>query len=420
MITLERRTHGFQSKIKRLMKKNISMYCILAVLAACKPGKDLVQIDNIKQTISNVTQTYAPDKRVAIFKVEPVRKNNAVILRGETSLPVAKNELLTQLKAQNIAVQDSIQLLPAATLGDKLYGLVSVSVANIRSEPKHSAELATQAILGTPVKVLNKKGDWYQVQTPDDYIAWVDEGGVHLMNQTSFQRWQDAKKVIYLSLYGFSLTEPRADVQTVSDLVGGDILELLQEQDGYYKVAYPDGRTAFVRKEEAKPYEVWVSSLETTEQSLVATAKKLMGIPYLWGGTSLKGLDCSGFTKNVYFLNGLVLPRDASQQVHTGTPINTSIGFEDLKPGDLLFFGKTATSSSKEKVTHVGMWIGNNEYIHASGSSGKVTINSFNKSAHNFNEDVFNSFLRAKRILNSDQGDILKLQSAKIYQLSDK
>jgi cell wall-associated NlpC family hydrolase len=101
--------------------------------------------------------------------------------------------------------------------------------------------------------------------------------------------------------------------------------------------------------------------------------------------------------------------------VHTGNLIDTSRGFEELRPGDLLFFGKPASGNSSEKVTHVGMWIGNNEYIHASGSSGKVTINSFNKQAHNFNKGVFDSFLRAKRILNSTQGDILKLQSAKVY-----
>jgi cell wall-associated NlpC family hydrolase len=193
------------------------------------------------------------------------------------------------------------------------------------------------------------------------------------------------------------------------------VLWLKGEKGDFYQVAYPDGREAYIPKSSAKTYESWLASLNPTEEALISTAKKLMGIPYLWGGTSLKGLDCSGFTKNVYFLNGLVLPRDASQQVHTGNLIDTSQGFEDLRPGDLLFFGRKASESTTEKVTHVGMWIGNNEYIHASGSSGKVTINSFNKDASNFNKAVFDSFLRAKRILNSTQGDILKLQSAKVY-----
>jgi cell wall-associated NlpC family hydrolase len=387
---------------------------VFVLAAACKPGKDIAA-NKVNSTITTVKQAYAPDKRVAVFKVEPTRKQGALLLKGETNLPEAKENLLTQLRNEKIAFIDSIQLLPARSLGVYTYGVVSVSVANIRSQPAHSAELATQATLGTPVKVLNKTNSWYQIQTPDSYISWVDEGGIKLMSKEEFDTWQQVKKIIYLNMYGLSYTEPDLNSQTVSDLVSGDVLWLKGEKDDFYKVAYPDGREAYIPRTSAKAYESWLASLNPTEESLISTAKKLMGIPYLWGGTSLKGLDCSGFTKNVYFLNGLLLPRDASQQVHTGNLIDTSKGFEDLRPGDLLFFGKPASGNSSEKVTHVGMWIGNYEYIHASGSSGKVTINSFNKQAHNFNKGVFDSFLRAKRILNSTQGDIQKLQSAKVY-----
>src|SRR5699024_4878699 len=99
---------------------------------------------------------------------------------------------------------------------------------------------------------------------------------------------------------------------------------------------------------------------------LVATAKTMTGAPYLWGGTSTKGMDCSGFTKTIFFMNGWVIPRDASQQVHAGESIDTSEGFDNLRPGDLLFFGRPATETSPQRVVHVGMWIGNNEFIHSS------------------------------------------------------
>jgi cell wall-associated NlpC family hydrolase len=397
------------------MNRSALLLGVFALAIACKPAKDLATAGKVNNTITTIKQAYAPDKRVALFKVEPTRKKGTVLLKGETNLPEAKEKLLTQLSADKINFIDSIQVLPAQSLGAQTFGVVSVSVANIRSQPAHSAELATQATLGTPVKVLNKNGNWYQIQTPDNYISWVDEGGIKLMNKGEFDTWQNANKIIYLSMYGLSYTEPNVETQTVSDLVSGNVLWLKGEKGDFYQVAYPDGREAYIPKSTAKTYESWLASLNPTEESLISTAKKLMGIPYLWGGTSLKGMDCSGFTKNVYFLNGLVLPRDASQQVHTGNSINTSNGFDDLRPGDLLFFGRSATGSSSERVTHVGMWIGNNEYIHASGSSGKVTINSFDKGARNFNKDVFDSFLRAKRILNSTQGDILKLQSAKVY-----
>ena len=122
-----------------------------------------------------------------------------------------------------------------------------------------------------------------------------------------------------------------------------------------------------------------------------------MGIPYLWGGTSVKGMDCSGFTKTVYRLNGLELSRDASQQVQQGTLIETQQGdFSQLRPGDLLFFGQPANAGQAERVVHVGMWIGNNEFIHA---SGKIRVSSFSSTAPNFDEYELKRFLRAKRMI---------------------
>ena len=151
-----------------------------------------------------------------------------------------------------------------------------------------------------------------------------------------------------------------------SDLVAGSILEFIELTDKHYVVAFPDGRMGMVRLSEAKIYSDWIAFINANSDNLVATSKAFMGVPYLWGGTSTKGMDCSGFTKTIYFLNGMVIPRDASQQVNTGLQIDENRHFDNLNKGDLLFFGKKATDSTKEKVVHVGMWIGNNEFIHAS------------------------------------------------------
>lgn len=398
--------------INNYMRKLFFALGCVAIATACQTGKKVSQTKTINQTIAAVKKQYAPDKRVAVFTVETSGDKKAVLLKGETSVPEAKQALLDELAARKINVIDSIKTLPTGILGDKTYAVVTLSVANIRSQPDHSAELATQALLGTPLKVLNQTSYWYQVQTPDNYISWVDKDGIQLMNASEFDAWQRGKKLIYTEIYGFSYGEPNASAQTVSDLVGGDIVRLEKETGDYYHIAFPDGRESFIPKTAAQPYEKWLASLQISEESLVHTAKKLMGIPYLWGGTSLKGVDCSGFTKTVYFLNGLVLPRDASQQVHTGDAIDTSNGYDQLQPGDLLFFGKPATDTTSERVVHVGMWIGKGEFIH---SSGKVEINSFDPKAANFDEPNFKRFLRAKRILNTTSSEVVNLQQAKIY-----
>ena len=103
----------------------------------------------------------------------------------------------------------------------------------------------------------------------------------------------------------------------------------------------------------------------------------MLGVPYLWGGTSPKGNDCSGFTKTVYLMNGFVIPRDASQQVTAGKIVDENLKFEGLEKGDLMFFGTPAKDGKKQRVTHVGIWLGNGkgEFIHSASNVHLSSVN---------------------------------------------
>lgn len=380
----------------------------LLLLMACEPERKA----EADQVINELKDKFAPDSRVALFDIKAVSVDGNLILKGESNLPEAVDALRETLTAEGFSFADSIQLLPDTALAGKHYGIVQLSVANLRSAPKHAAELSTQATLGTPLKVLRKKRGWYLVQTPDKYIAWIDSGGLITLNKEDFNNWKAAKKLIYLKPFGFSYKKPTADAQTVSDLVSGNILELSGEDQKFYQVKYPDQTLAYVAKKDMQPYDEWLEAINISGSALVGTSKKLMGVPYLWGGTSFKGVDCSGFTKTVFFLNGMVIPRDASQQVHTGQQIDTAKMFDKLLPGDLLFFGRPATSSAPEKVVHVGMWIGNNEFIHSAGS---VHISSMDSTAENFDAYNYRRYLRTKRLLHEQDENLIHLANSMIF-----
>ena len=376
-------------------------------------SQEKITMEEVQNVIETMKQIYAPDARTAILNLEIKQEENGFFVMGETNIPKAKEVLSEKLKELNTSIKLEISELPSEELGDKIFGVVNISVANIRTKPEHSAEMATQALLGTPLKIYKKKGGWFMVQTPDDYIGWLDDDGFSQMNKVEFDIWNNSEKIIVTNKFGFSFSGKDENSVPVSDLVAGNILKFKNVDDSFTEVEYPDGRIAFIPFKHVQNYHSWLKSLEINQKNLISTAKSFMGLPYLWGGTSAKGVDCSGFTKTIYFLNGVLLPRDASQQVNVGELVDTENGFDELLPGDLLFFGRKVNGDKKERVTHVGMYIGDTEFIH---SSGMVKTNSLDSSRENFSEYRFKSFIRAKRIISSLDKNGVKLLSNYLFK----
>lgn len=381
-------------------------------ITGCENNVGDETVELIESMTTEIRAQFAPDKRVALF--QPIVKIDAgtVVISGYTNIAEAKKALIDSLNTKGIQFTDSLELLPSSTLNGKIFGVVNNSVANIRSEPKHSAELATQALLGTPLAVLRQAGEWYLVQTPDKYISWVDHGGLVLQTAGEFDAWKGADKVIFTEVAGFSYSGESEASIVVSDLVMGSVLEKTGEGKNFYSVRYPDGRMAFVKKTEAQKMETWLSEATPSAENLTNVAFQLIGAPYLWGGTSTKGMDCSGFTKTIYLMNGLIIPRDASQQVFAGKTVDTAEGWDQLQIGDLLFFGSQASEEKKERVVHVGMWIGQNKFIHA---SGQVRVSSVDPADHQYDEFNVKRFLRARRYASNFEGAIVDLKSTEIF-----
>ncbi|NND08996.1 MAG: C40 family peptidase [Saprospiraceae bacterium] len=335
--------------------------------------------------IENKRNTYAADKRTAIFDVFWDAKQQ--MLYGESNQPEGVDQLRRTIEDLEIPFVDSIHLL---------YGqpaLVNLSVCNMRSHPKHSAELATQSLMGTRLNVYKKNGGWYLVQTPDGYLGWLDSGGLHLLSSADSLAWGQAQKVVVIEPYEFVFQINTEEILT--DVVAGNILLLQRDLGLTLEVSLPDGRVGWIDANAVSGYQSFLRPHKPLLENILNVAHDFMGLPYLWGGTSPKAMDCSGFTKTVYYLNGLELPRDASQQVQVGQPVETDTTLINLEKGDFIFFGRKASTQHGEKITHVAIYLGEGKIIHA---SGRVQVESLRRGDANFNEYRLQTMVRAKRM----------------------
>lgn len=373
-----------------------ALFLFIALPVVAAEAGDRTIPAEVAQLSDSLKQRYAPDKRVALFDVDYSFSGKNVMLRGVTTSAEAKSVLLKELSKKGYVLMDCLQVLPDEKgLEGKVYGIINVSVANLRVDPDFSSEMMTQGLMGMPVNVLQNAG-WYRIQTPDNYIAWVHRVGVHPVTKEELSAWNKAEKIVVTSHYGFVYSEPDETSQTVSDVVAGNRLKWEGSKGAFYKVTYPDGRKGYISKSLSMPEKKWRANLKQDAAGIIRTAHTMMGIPYLWAGTSSKGVDCSGFMRTVLFMHDIIIPRDASQQAYVGKHIDIAPDFSNLQPGDLIFFGRKATPERKERVVHVGMYIGGKRFIH---SQGDVHISSFDPADELFDEYNLGRLLFAARVL---------------------
>ena len=224
---------------------------------------------------------------------------------------------------------------------------MSTPVVNLYSAPSLDSDVVSQALFGTSAEIIETKDGWSKVQTPDHYTGWIEA----IASVAGPYAATTRVSALFANLYRETNITRHQPVLT---LPFGAVLKVAaEENDRWLKVELPDKRTAFVQRGDVGPLHHKLTPMESIELS-----KRFLGLPYLWGGTSSFGYDCSGFTQMLVQQRGILMPRDADiQAAWQGVKAVTR---DELQPGDLLFFGP-----SDKRITHTGYYIGDGQFIHA-------------------------------------------------------
>jgi SH3-like domain-containing protein len=400
--------------MKRTSRFWIPGLIIMMLLGACT-SKNEKKISELNSMLERLRPEYAPDDRVEWWKVTAAEEEGTVVMKGELTSKAAYDAILEEVGVHFPEVKSELVLLPRDDKGALVNGLVNNSVIHLRKEPSSKTELVSQSLLGTPIRILKSEGSKSLIQVPDGYIGWVNSEEVHPLDPEELAAYKEAEKLIFNAQYGMAFSEPDEGSMPVTDLVIGNIVCKVSEVPGFTQVQYPDGRLGWVNSKELVPArEIFFKT--TLAENLVKTAEKYNGIPYLWGGASSKDIDCSGLISNVYYLNGMQLPRDADMQALIGRELTTEYLSDGLEPGDLLFFGTKASEGQEEDVTHVAMYIGEGEFIHSAGYRERVGINSMDSTRENFIERYPEIFVRAVRILGEEYDGFRPLSENAFYK----
>ncbi|MFG6381217.1 MAG: C40 family peptidase [Muribaculum sp.] len=255
-------------------------------------------------------------------------------------------------------------LLSALTLfmhlGAQEWALPVISVANVRDTTRHGAEMTTQVLMGTPLKITQRMDcGWSAVITPEGYTGYVIDNSLTFMDDCSMERWRKSPRLAVISPAEIKAYS-RHDINSepLTDLVPGDIIgDMRIRKRGFVKICLPDGRCGWVRKDCVAPLET-LNRCDVAEKVL-ESAVSCMGTPYMWGGLSVKGMDCSGLTKLAYLSAGIIIPRDAPQQALVGRPV----AMDSLAKSDLVFFGNPETG----RINHVAVYEGDGYCIESAG-----------------------------------------------------
>lgn len=254
--------------------------------------------------------------------------------------------------------------------------VVSLSANYIRTAPDYEAPLDAQALMGAVVEITGEQDYWRQIHVSEpDCTGWVTDLGLVELSAEELDSYRQAAKYICTAelTHIYRTASLKSDI--LGELIGGDVVCIHEYPDGrpvmsgmFAGVVLPSGEKGFVPRRDLEDLEKWSRHPQADISAITATALRFVGVPYMWGGNSPKGFDCSGLVWYCFHMNGVELPRNSSKQAACGE----AVSLDALQEGDLVFFGKEIPEADRVeggpafRVNHVAVYLGGGKIIQAS------------------------------------------------------
>jgi gamma-D-glutamyl-L-lysine dipeptidyl-peptidase len=368
------------------------------------------------------------DSRSVIADIHVEPHADSVDILGSVLDRATAERLMRALRAQSQGVnwRDEMSTLVAGP--DYHWALVMRPVADVRHEPSHRSERVTQALLGEPLEVLRRHESWAFVRLSDGYLGWIatalDSPPLHICAVEIAQAYPALATHVIKQPLAPCYAHPSAEPHEQVGLLPFGIRVQVMGQDGpLQRVRWPDGKLRWIATADLLSLELLPQGRVTGLRQAVGWAQRLVGVPYLWGGKTPFGYDCSGLMQMLFGMIGVSLRRDADQQAELGEPVDP----ESITFGDLLFFGEAATDDGNRapgremtpiglmrlgqnpsaaqgdhrrdsRVTHVALALSRSEFLDSSRSGGGVALRSLDPDSPIYAPETARGFLFARRL----------------------